>query len=184
MPSFSSFYSARGVIWDDDPNSRKWVGVILHLATIFGIFEVLLVCIGSVWVSSALQSDCAHDNPAEQTSIYVILGLLVSKWIGIFFTLMTIVLSLKDLWPICCRKSTPADDEALPNDGRRHSRGILQSQISQTSSVRILDHMTPSGDCCFNIFKRCCIASKQIEFFNDVGKNTEVNEGKKYNKCI
>ena len=90
---------------------------------------------------------------------------------------MTIVLSLKDLWPICCRKSTPAEDEALPNDGRRHSRGILQSQISQTSSVRILDHMTPSGDCCFNIFKRCCIASKQIEFFNDVGK-------KYNNKCI
>ena len=140
---------------------------ISHLSILLkGIFEVLLVVIGSVWISSALQSDCAHDNPAEQTSIYVILGLLVSKWIGIFFTIMTIILSLKDLWPICCRKSTPA-----ANDG--NSRGVLQSQISQPSSVsgvRILDHMTPPGDCCFTIFKRCCIASKQIEFFNDVGK--------------
>ena len=25
-----------------------------------------------------------------------------------------------------------------------------------------------SGECCFYIFKRCCVASKQIDYFNDV----------------
>ena len=121
-----------------------------------------------------MQSDCAHDNPAEQTSIYVILGLLVSKWIGICFTIMTIILSLKDLCSpsrLCCRKSPSDVNETLANDAGNSTR-VLQSEISQSSSVSvsILDYMTPPGDCCFTIFKRCCIASKQIEYFNDVGK--------------
>ena len=24
------------------------------------------------------------------------------------------------------------------------------------------------GECCFYIFKRCCVASKQVDYFNDV----------------
>jgi len=76
--------------------------------------------------------------------MYVVLGLIVGKWIGISFSFILIALSLKDLSPVYCQRSR------------------------ENATKNILDHMTKPGECCFNVFKRCCVATKQVEYFNDV----------------
>ena len=69
--------------------------------------------------------------------MYVVLGLIVGKWIGISFSFILIALSLKDLSPVYCQRSR------------------------ENATKNILDHMTKPGECCFNVFKRCCVATKQ-----------------------
>lgn len=141
--------SARGVIWDPNPNARHWVSPLVHTSFMLGIIEIILVINGTIWISNALASDCAKTD-AEQVSMYVILGLIVFKWLGISVTIIIVVISLKDLWPVCCCRS--------------RSNGQRSGQLSST----ILDHVTDPGECFFNIFKRCCVASKQVDYFNDI----------------
>ena len=69
--------------------------------------------------------------------MYVVLGLIVGKWIGISFSFILIALSLKDLSPVYCQRSR------------------------ENATKNILDHMTKPEECCFNVFKRCCVATKQ-----------------------
>ena len=78
--------------------------------------------------------------------MYVILGLIIGKWIGISLTFIIVILSCKELW--CCCRSNSNDTEVQP------------------SNQRILDYVTNPGECCFNIFKRTCVATKKIEYFN------------------
>ena len=80
---------------------NRWVTPLLHIICFFGLLEIIITINGTVWISNALHSTCAK-SIAEQNSMYVILGLIVSKWIGIFISLLLILLSMKDLWPICC----------------------------------------------------------------------------------
>ncbi len=39
---------------------------------------------------------------------------------------------------------------------------------SDNATKRILDHVTDPGECCFSLFKKCCVASKQVDYFNDI----------------
>ena len=141
--------SARGVIWVTNNSIRKFVSPLFHACLIFGLGEIILVINGTIWISDALNSDCAK-TPAEQTSMYVILGLIIFKWIGISVTLLIFIISLKDFWPICCCRS--------------RSSGKRSRQVSKN----ILDHVTDPGEFWFNVFKRCCVASKKVDYFNDV----------------
>ena len=62
---------------------------------------------------------------------------------------------MKDLWPICCC--------------RTRSNGERGNVYSQEEAVKkIFNHITDPGECCFSIFKRCCVATKQVDYFNDI----------------
>lgn len=116
-----------------------------------------MITMGTIWISKALKSDCAK-TPSEQTSMYVILGLIVGQWIGILITVIIILLSMKDLWPICCCRSRS-----------KGKRGELSHPLSHENATRwLMDHVTDPGECCFLFFKRCCVATKQVDYFNDV----------------
>ena len=127
---------------------------LLHIICFFGLLEIIITINGTVWISNALHSTCAK-SIAEQNSMYVILGLIVSKWIGIFISLLLILLSMKDLWPICCCH-TRSNGE----------RGDIYSR--EEAIKKIFNHFTDPGECCFYMFKRCCVATKQVEYFNDI----------------
>ena len=146
--------SARGTIWDANLNSRRWVSPLLHVICLLGLAEITITINGTVWISNALNSTCAKSS-AEQTSIYVIFALIISKWIGISISLLIILVSMKDLWPVCCCRSR--------SNGQR---GDIYSQ--EDAVKRIFSHVTDPGECCFYIFKRCCVATKQVENFNNV----------------
>ena len=148
-----AFDSAKGVIWDPNPRSRRFVSPLFHISMILGVGEILMVINGTIWIASALSSDCAK-SPAEQTSMYVILGLIIFKWIGIGLTFIILWISLKDLWPICCCRSRG-----------KGKRGQLPKE---NASQWIINHVSDPGECCFYLFKRCCVASKQVDYFNDV----------------
>ncbi len=141
------------------PMSFRWVEPIIHACLVLGIAEILIVLTGTVWIWRALKSDCAQ-TPAEQTSMYVILGLIVLKWVGIGITAVIVLFSLKDLWPICCCRSRSHGQRPSLNDASALSR--------ENATEWIMQHVTDPGECCFYLFKRCCVATKQIDYFNDV----------------
>ena len=141
-------YSARGNIWDKDLSARRWVSPLLHVICVLGLAEIIITINGTVWISNALHSACAKSS-AEQTSMYVIFGLIISKWIGISISLLIILVSMKDLWPVCCCRSR--------SNGHRGDH-----------EEKIFSHVTDPGECCFYIFKRCCIASKQVDYFTNI----------------
>lgn len=101
---FLALASGEGVIWDENPRSRKFVNPIFHLCLLLGMVEIALVIFGTLKISEALKSECAK-NDAELNSMYVILVLIIFKWLGIAIILLIIIGSLKDLWPICCCRS-------------------------------------------------------------------------------
>ena len=75
-------------------------------------------------IYEALNSTC-EKTPSEMTAMYVILGLIIFKWLGIGIIILIVIGSLKDLWPICCCRSR--------SSGRRGQLGS------------ILDHVTDPG---------------------------------------
>ena len=146
--------SARGTIWDTDLKSRRWVSPLVHVICLLGLAEIIITINGTVWISNALHSTCAK-SIAEQNSMYVIFGLIICKWIGISISLLIILFSMKDIWPICCCRS--------------RSNGQRGDLHEDTDAVKwFLSHVTDPGECCFYIFKRCCIASKQVDHFTNI----------------
>jgi hypothetical protein len=45
---------------------------------------------------------------------------------------------------------------------------LATPQSTENANQWIMDHVTDPRECCFNILKRCCIASKQVDYFNHV----------------
>ena len=51
---FLALSSGKGVIWDENPNSRKFVSPLFHLCLVLGIAEIILVTYGTKQISGAL----------------------------------------------------------------------------------------------------------------------------------
>ena len=51
---FLALSSGKGVIWDENPNSRKFVSPLFHLCLVLGIAEMILVTYGTKQISGAL----------------------------------------------------------------------------------------------------------------------------------
>ena len=51
---FLALSSGKGVIWDENPKSRKFVSPLFHLCLVLGIAEMILVTYGTKQISGAL----------------------------------------------------------------------------------------------------------------------------------
>lgn len=131
--------SSKGVIWDSNVNSRRWVAPLLYTSVFLALVEVAVLTVGTVWICQALLDDC-QETSAETTVLYIILTLVVFKWLGIIISLSMMLLSFKALLSLCCKKRS----NKLSVQGE--SRGM-----------------------CFNIFRFFCLCgNNQIGYFNDV----------------
>ena len=99
---FLALSSGKGVIWDENPKSRKFVSPLFHLCLVLGIAEMILVTYGTKQISGALNSTCA-ETQSEKNSMYVILVLIIFKWLGIVIILLIFIGSLKGTIHILCK---------------------------------------------------------------------------------
>ena len=99
---FLALSSGKGVIWDENPKSRKFVSPLFHLCLVLGIAEIILVTFGTKQISGALNSTCA-ETQSELNSMYVILVLIIFKWLGIAIIVLIFIGSLKGTIHILCK---------------------------------------------------------------------------------
>ena len=69
---------------------------------VLGIAEIILVTFGTKQISGALNSTCA-ETQSEKNSMYVILVLIIFKWLGIVIILLIFIGSLKGTIHILCK---------------------------------------------------------------------------------
>ncbi len=69
--------SARGVIWDVNPRTRRWVAPLATVSLIIMAVELVWAIVGSAWVLRGLTERCA-DHPSG--ALYAVFAVVIATW--------------------------------------------------------------------------------------------------------
>ncbi len=133
--------SAKGSIWDPDPNARWKVVPLVYVNIVMTVLEFLWALVGSVWVIRGLMAECVRPGMiTTNVPVYAVLFVVMVTWI---FLVMKVLVSLVSFNTMDCSrdKQVTNNNETLIADPRPSLKSRLfslcmkKTQISMFSDV-------------------------------------------------